>query len=221
MQSANNTPFSGVSIDDDGNISFTATDELFIEEQVVDPDFPAITAEVVYASNTSLYYYHGDSQSLHRIVSGGQNGAEIESSGNPTLKLGRFPVDNNDSNAFGGFSGNNGVATVMFTNGFDDARSGAPEGSVQDGGQLNPGTNNRQGVRGVALVEFGAYDPDFGGPSCLGDANDSGTVDLADLNLVLANFGQATDNGDVTGDGNVDLADLNLVLANFGECNEG
>ena len=221
VQSANNTPFSGVSIDDDGNISFTATDELFIEEQIVDDAFPEVVADVVYASNTSLYYYHADSASLHRIMSGGQNGAMIESGGNPTLQLGRFPVDNNDSNAFGGFSANNGVATVMFTNGFDDARSGTPDGSVQDGGQLNPGTESRQGVRGVALVEFGDYDPDFGGPSCIGDANDDGIVDLGDLNLVLANFGQMTDAGDVTGDGFVNLADLNLVLANFGQCNEG
>ncbi len=50
-------------------------------------------------------------------------------------------------------------------------------------------------------------------PPCDGDVNDSGSVDLADLNLVLANFGTATDEGDATGDGNVDL---NLVLANFG-----
>ncbi|XHC25519.1 MAG: hypothetical protein ACFHWZ_04310 [Phycisphaerales bacterium] len=57
-------------------------------------------------------------------------------------------------------------------------------------------------------------------PDCPGDATGDGNVDLADLNLVLANFGQATDNGDVTDDGNVDLADLNLVLANFGTtCN--
>lgn len=60
------------------------------------------------------------------------------------------------------------------------------------------------------------------GCSCPGDANGDGAVDLADLNLVLANFGQMTTSGDVTGDGVVDLADLNLVLANFGtDCNEG
>ncbi len=223
VQTANNTPFSGVSIDDDGNITFTATDGLFFEERVVNENFPDITAEVVFASNTSLYHYHAASQSLHRIVSGGQNGTEIESDGNPTLKVGRFPLDNNDSNAFGGFSANNGVATVMFTNGFDDARITNPpaSGNVQNGGQLNPGTTNRQGVRGVVLIDLGAYDPDFGGPTCAGDANNSGGVDLADLNLVLANFGQNTPNGDVTGDGFVNLADLNLVLANFGQCNPG
>ncbi|MFG0294116.1 MAG: hypothetical protein ACF8MJ_13325 [Phycisphaerales bacterium JB050] len=223
VQSANNTPFSGVSIDDDGNITFVATDALFTEEQVLDELYPDITAEVVYASNTSLYHYHAASQSLHRIVAGGQNGTEIESPGNPTMKVGRFPVDNNDSNAFGGFSANNGVAAVMFSNGFDDTRSGdlPASGNVQEGGQLNPGTTNRQGIRGVVLVDLGEYDPDFGGETCLGDANDSGSVDLADLNLVLANFGTMSDTGDVTGDGVVNLADLNLVLANFGECNPG
>ncbi|XOV74567.1 MAG: hypothetical protein ACFHWZ_13750 [Phycisphaerales bacterium] len=53
-------------------------------------------------------------------------------------------------------------------------------------------------------------------PSIPGDANGDGLVDLADLNMVLANFGQTTDIGDVTGDGAVDLGDLNLVLAEFG-----
>ncbi len=61
--------------------------------------------------------------------------------------------------------------------------------------------------------------PGVGEVVCQGDANNDSTVNLADLNLVLANFGQATSNGDVTGDGQVNLADLNLVLANFGACN--
>ncbi|MFU8830386.1 MAG: GC-type dockerin domain-anchored protein, partial [Phycisphaerales bacterium] len=49
-----------------------------------------------------------------------------------------------------------------------------------------------------------------------GDVNGDGAVDLADLNLVLANFGTNNPAGDANGDGVVDLADLNLVLANFG-----
>jgi hypothetical protein len=56
----------------------------------------------------------------------------------------------------------------------------------------------------------------FSDPGCPGDANGDNQVDLADLNLVLANFGTAGPDGDVNGDGQVDLADLNLVLANFG-----
>ncbi len=53
-------------------------------------------------------------------------------------------------------------------------------------------------------------------PDCPADVDESGGVDLADLNLVLANFGQTTDSGDTNGDGEVDLADLNAVLAAFG-----
>lgn len=51
---------------------------------------------------------------------------------------------------------------------------------------------------------------------CVGDVTGDRSVDLADLNLVLANFGQATSDGDADGSGEVDLADLNIILANFG-----
>ncbi len=66
----------------------------------------------------------------------------------------------------------------------------------------------------------GVLDPCAPVIECPGDATGDNLVNLADLNLVLANFGQATSNGDVTGDDLVNLADLNLVLANFGtDCN--
>lgn len=54
-------------------------------------------------------------------------------------------------------------------------------------------------------------------PNCSADVDGSGTVDLGDLNAVLANFGQTTSTGDTNGDGVVDLTDLNSVLAGFGE----
>ncbi len=54
------------------------------------------------------------------------------------------------------------------------------------------------------------------GPTCAGDVTGDGATNLADLNLVLANFGSSTPQGDANGSGTVDLADLNLVLANFG-----
>jgi len=82
---------------------------------------------------------------------------------------------------------------------------------------------NENGIEDAAeILDGSAQDANGNGvidscePACDGDVNGSGSVDLADLNLVLANFGTATDEGDATGDGNVDLADLNLVLANFG-----
>lgn len=52
--------------------------------------------------------------------------------------------------------------------------------------------------------------------TCPTDTTGDGTVDLADLNLVLTNFGLHTSHGDTNGDGVVDLVDLNAVLAAFG-----
>lgn len=67
--------------------------------------------------------------------------------------------------------------------------------------------NGPDSLSGVSLVP---------GSPCDGDVTGDSSVNLADLNLVLANFGETTDEGDATGDGEVNLADLNLVLANFG-----
>ncbi len=56
-------------------------------------------------------------------------------------------------------------------------------------------------------------------PDCPADVDESGDVDLDDLNIVLTNFGQKTSIGDTNGDGSVDLDDLNAVLTAFGnEC---
>jgi hypothetical protein len=60
------------------------------------------------------------------------------------------------------------------------------------------------------------YAVDLVDPVLAGDADGSGAVDLADLNIVLASFGQGGPAGDVDGSGSVDLADLNIVLGNFG-----
>ncbi len=51
-----------------------------------------------------------------------------------------------------------------------------------------------------------------------GDANDSNSVDMSDLNAILTVFGDAgTAHTDIDGSGAVDLADLTLVLSHFGE----
>ncbi len=60
------------------------------------------------------------------------------------------------------------------------------------------------------------YAVDLVEPVLPGDADGNGTVDLADLNIVLGSFGQDVPEGDVDGSGAVDLADLNIVLGNFG-----
>ncbi|MCR9218164.1 MAG: hypothetical protein NXI14_13310, partial [bacterium] len=78
---------------------------------------------------------------------------------------------------------------------------------TQAGNGEGPGSGSATGLaEWVALCET----------DCPGDVTGDNSVDLADLNLVLANFGEVTSDGDADGSGNVDLADLNLVLANFG-----
>lgn len=60
------------------------------------------------------------------------------------------------------------------------------------------------------------------GPACVGDVNDDGVRDLADLTALLAAFGSSSGNpnfnagADLDNDGSITLADLTLVLSNFG-----
>ena len=59
-----------------------------------------------------------------------------------------------------------------------------------------------------------------------GDANRDGTVNGADLNIVLSNYNQTFTGdtwalGDFNGDGTVDGADLNVVLSNYNQVGGG
>ena len=91
--------------------------------------------------------------------------------------------------------------------GWNLVATGRPRFS-EDGNTVYVGVNagNSSYVYAVDLVE----------PVLPGDADGNGTVDLADLNIVLGSFGLDVPEGDVDGSGAVDLLDLNIVLANFG-----
>ncbi|MCC6360158.1 MAG: DNRLRE domain-containing protein [Phycisphaerales bacterium] len=60
----------------------------------------------------------------------------------------------------------------------------------------------------------------FDMPSCTGDLNGDGVVDLTDLATLLAHFGTPSgalfEDGDLDGNGTVDLTDLATLLGNFG-----
>ncbi|MFO0874102.1 MAG: GC-type dockerin domain-anchored protein [Phycisphaerales bacterium] len=55
-------------------------------------------------------------------------------------------------------------------------------------------------------------------PSCPADLDGNGTVDGADLGMLLANWGAAASAADLNGDGAVDGADLGVLLASWGPC---
>lgn len=71
------------------------------------------------------------------------------------------------------------------------------------------------GPPGPAIADIGAIE--LQPEPCPADVTGDNQIDLADLNLVLANFGQSTSDGDTNDDNQVDLADLNAVLASFGQ----
>ncbi|MFO0828534.1 MAG: hypothetical protein U0572_10350 [Phycisphaerales bacterium] len=54
--------------------------------------------------------------------------------------------------------------------------------------------------------------------SCLGDINGNGTVDAADLAILLGAWGLAGQAADLDGSGIVDAADLAMLLGAWGEC---
>lgn len=66
----------------------------------------------------------------------------------------------------------------------------------------------------------GIYLGDIEPPSCVGDLNGDGLIDLIDLSTLLVHFGETDvgpDEGDLDGDGDVDLDDLSTLLVLFGE----
>ncbi len=76
---------------------------------------------------------------------------------------------------------------------------------------VNPGNIVEAGVDDFLLYRVGCA-------NIPGDVNGDGSVNFADLNIVLSHFGEVGPGipGDADGDGDVDFADLNIVLSNFG-----
>ena len=73
-------------------------------------------------------------------------------------------------------------------------------------------------LSGATSPAFDVAAPEVGVPPCPGDLNNDGTVDTADLGLILGAFGTTSQAADINGDGTVDTADLGILLAEFGPC---
>ena len=71
-------------------------------------------------------------------------------------------------------------------------------------------------IVGVA-VDMGSYENQDAGNTCPGDLDGSGSVDGADLTLLLGGWGGAG-NGDLDGSGTIDGADLTVLLGSWGLC---
>ena len=75
--------------------------------------------------------------------------------------------------------------------------------------------NNQEGTRDVSVsgIEWIRSEP-----SCPADVDGSGTVDSADLGLLIAAWDTTDAAADLNQDGNVDSADLGLLIAAWGIC---
>ena len=100
------------------------------------------------------------------------------------------------------------------------------EGGVSYHGIASPGISYViiEAADGGALDS--TYFDDFtflegSGPLCLSDIDGSGSVDVTDLLLILAQWGPCAPKriADINGDGFVDVLDLLLLLGNVGPCN--
>ncbi len=217
-------PFSGVGIDDAGNVAFVAVTETFEEIRTVmePPGQPPASGmgPVLLNTTNTLFFYDAAGDSLHAVIKGGQNGETLTNmtAGQPAISLGFFPVDNaTDGFMAQSISDTGRVLGVAF-------RSCGNEGGVDldgdgfndRGGLLNPELATERAVRGIALIRMG--EPTA--TACPGDANGDRLVDFLDLNIVLSFFGQNVapgTNGDLDNNGVVDFLDLNIVLSFFGQ----
>ena len=239
-------PLSGPAIDDEGRVSFIGVTEKF--DETGNFDGVAATPDTVFLNNTtsSLFVWEPTTNTLHRVLSGGQNGDVLAdafpASGNPlneSLALGFFPVDA-ASDTFGrdSFSRTGGHLAVNFRSGGNQTNNGVnveletlPNGVTADnfddnGGVLTRGvgpTLNERAVRGTAIVTLGRF---IAAPvCCLGDADSSGSVNFGDITAVLANLGSVgtvgqQNPGDADCSGAVNFTDITIVLANLGSnCN--
>jgi hypothetical protein len=54
--------------------------------------------------------------------------------------------------------------------------------------------------------------------TCQGDIDEDGTVDVADILILIAEWGDTGGQSDLNNDGTVDVADILILIAAWGEC---
>ena len=199
-------PFSGVSIDDDGNVAYVGTTEKFDEVRTVSGTGASGTGPVLFSTTNTLFFYEAPRNTLHRVIAGGQNGDILNNinAGGPQLSLGFFPVDtSSDSFTRAGLAKSGRVLSLTFRNcnqenGVLVSGTAPSVGFTIRGGLLRPGVSGQEAsVRGVVQVRLR--------PFCAGDFTGDGVVNFGDLSVVLGGFGTT-----------YNFSNLSAVLAAFG-----
>ncbi|MEO1128247.1 MAG: hypothetical protein AAFX05_00900 [Planctomycetota bacterium] len=240
--------FSGVSIDDDGNISFVGVKEVFQTNEATFDCNGNIFMNRLAVQNTTnaLCLWHADSESLHEIAAGGQNGDILDRESivdQLQLALGFFPIDqSSDAYNGNGMSEEDLFFTATFRSGNPDDTADGGDDIEENGGNFIDNGVETEPVRGIILVEAGEFTPSAGGACCFGcfddnmngpDAADFVTcrdgVSAADCLAAGGKFsgiGSMCSSspcnvfclGDVLGDGDGDvtLADFTALASNFG-----
>ena len=101
--------------------------------------------------------------------------------------------------------------------------AGQPEGDTRMRIRLHDGSFDDMAPCGTATygeVEDYTIRVEAGSPPCVGDINDDGEVNAADLGLLIGGWGSCTGacEGDLNDDGVVDAADLGLLIGGWGLC---
>jgi hypothetical protein len=200
--------FRGVTMDDQGNVFATGA------YNVIEPDgwFHADALVAAYDSSGNFMWEHRSAGSA--LLFDGDGHVEINSKGELVASMRHLNDGTLEDMRVFVYDRMVGsiLQTALFDASQDDYLFGmaiAPDDRVILAGR----TRANGGDADMAVVSV--YDPTQT-PSCPADTTGDGTVDLADLNAVLANFGRSAADGDTNGDGIVDLADLNAVLGAFG-----
>ncbi len=234
-------PFSGVSLDNNNRVAFSAITEAF--QLTGDFDNNPFTPDTTYllGQNTSLFVYDLDTDSLHKIIDGGQNGTELAdgfpaNGADEILQVGTFAFDG-DTDTFNraGYSRDGSYLGISFRSSpnvfmggleteFDTLPDGTPENFTDRGGLLyQPGQmgNNERTARGSLIIELGEFDS--GAVACClgnGAKESPGQVNFADITAVLGNwlnnYGAGnTGPGDSNCDGLVNFADVTTTLGTW------
>ncbi|GMU83659.1 MAG: hypothetical protein AMXMBFR47_35290 [Planctomycetota bacterium] len=142
----------------------------------------------------------------------------------------RFIVQWNGVRHFGAATGENTFQAILYSSGDIDFRYGAMDTTF-----VNTGTIGVENGDGTVGLQLGASPNDPGtsnsciaitfestgdpcGQTCLGDLDNDGDRDIADLAILLSQFGSSGGSftGDIDGDGDVDIGDLAQLLSVFG-----